>query len=91
MRDQWVMYEWLAIQETVPGTSGDGQFFGWATPAGGSTVLVNHWNNLNFNASSGDPNAFNIVKFIPYYGGGGGNAPSNQYLYVSRMRVSGHS
>lgn len=80
---KWSLFEYWAKQETTPGVSADGQFKAWV-----DGVLITFYNNINFNATSGNPNAFNITNIIPYYGGGGGAAPSNQYIFVGRWYVA---
>lgn len=81
----WHLCEWYAKQESNPGVSGDGIFKSWF-----DGTLINSWNNLNFNATSGNPNAFNITNVIPYYGGGGSAqpGPGSQYFFVGRWYVA---
>lgn len=81
--DQWTMMEYLAITETNPGVSFDGQFWGWV-----NGVLVNRTSNIRYNAPSGDSNGFNDITLIPYYGGGGSNAPGNEYWFLGRTQFA---
>lgn len=82
--DTWHYLEWYVQTESNPGVSFDGIFQGYF-----DGKLVNYWNNIRYNAPTGDSNGFNLVLFIPYYGGGGSNAPKDEYLVMGRMRVSG--
>jgi hypothetical protein len=80
----WHLCEWYAKQETNPGVSGNAIFKSWF-----DGTLINYWNNFNFNATSGNPNAFNVTNVIPYYGGGGSaNSGSTQYIFVGRWYVA---
>lgn len=81
--DQWTMWEYLCITETNPGVSTDGQFWSWI-----NGTLINKSLNIRYNAASGDSNGFNQVSLIPYYGGGGGNAPGNMYWYMGRTKFA---
>lgn len=83
----WVLCEWFFQQESPAGAN-NGIFQSWMTPSGGSSKLVNSWNNFSYNQSSGGVNAFNIFEFIPYYGGGGSSPTANEYICVSRMRLA---
>lgn len=90
MQGRWLILEWFAQQETTPGVSADGIFESWITVPGGASTVINHWDNLTFNGTSGDPNAFNAASFVPYYGGGGSTAPSpGQYIVLGRYYVAG--
>lgn len=81
--DGWHLNEWFIRTETTPGVSSDGIFKGWF-----DGTLINYWNNIKFNAASGDSNGFNLIQFDPYYGGGGGAAPADEYLLVGRFLVA---
>lgn len=82
---QWMNIEYLMITETTPGVSSDGVFMGWV-----NGTLVNSWNNIRYNAVSGDANAFNQFSVELYYGGGGSAAPSTQYLAIGRTLMAVH-
>lgn len=82
---KWLCIEWLCELESDPGVSSDGVFRAWF-----DGTLVNHFSNIRFNAP-GDPAGFDTASFTPYYGGGGGSAPSDQYLLVGRFLVAGDS
>lgn len=80
----WHCIEWFAQRETTNGVTADGIFQCWF-----DGTLINSFNNLNYNAVSGDPVGFDTVSFTPYYGGGGSAAPSDQYLLLGRFLVAG--
>lgn len=77
---QWHVVEWYAQMETVNGVSGNGIYKAWI-----DGTLIGYWNNINFSAASGDPSVFDTCYFAPYYGGGGGAAPSDQYICMGRF------
>lgn len=76
----WHCLEWFVQRETVPGVSANGIFQSWF-----DNVEINHWANINFNATTGDSNGFQGCSFEPFYGGGGSSAPSDQHLCVGRF------
>ncbi len=79
----WVCLEWYLQTESNPGVSSDGIFKGFF-----AGTLINYWNNIRFNAASGDSNGFNLYAFIPYWGGGGSAAAAQRYLCVGRMMAA---
>jgi hypothetical protein len=81
--DTWHCMEWLVEMESSLGSSGDGVFKSWI-----DGVLTNDFRNINF-CTSGDDNGFNGCSLEPYYGGGGGAAPSIQYICVGRFFCAG--
>lgn len=85
-RSAWHCIEQLAITETTPGVSSDGVFKSWF-----DGTLINSWANIRFNAASGDSNQFTEWLFEPLYGGGGGAAPSDTYIILSRTFGSSHT
>ncbi|HEY6925153.1 MAG TPA: hypothetical protein VI653_16880 [Steroidobacteraceae bacterium] len=82
--DGWHCLEWYVQTESNPGVSSDGIFAGYF-----DGTLVNYWNNIRYNAASGDSNGFNQIQLEPYYGGGGSAAPANEYLCLGRFLVAG--
>lgn len=85
--DGWHCLEWFMQTESNPGISSDGVFKGWF-----DGTLINFWNNIKYNGSvAQDGGAFNLWGLIPYYGGGGGNAPSDVYLLTGRTLVAVHA
>lgn len=76
---QWHCVEWYVQMETVNGTP-NGVYRCYI-----DGTLVGHWNNIHFSDVSGDPSVFDTCWFAPYYGGGGGSAPSDQYIGVGRF------
>lgn len=83
--NKWVCLEYFMQTESNPGVSSDGIFMGWV-----NGTLINSWNNIRYNAVSGDSNAFNQFSVELYYGGGGSAAPSTQYLCLGRTFMSAH-
>ena len=86
----WLMLEWLCIEETTPGVSGDGIFKSWVTNMStGVSVLANYWNNLNYYNSGATGGEFgNNFQLIPYWGGGGSNATANHYFCMGRTQLA---
>lgn len=81
--DSWHLCEWFVQRETTPGVSSDGIFKAWF-----DGVLINSWANIKYNAASGDANGFNVIQLNPYYGGGGVEAPANEYICLGHFLVA---
>lgn len=86
LQGTWACFEWEMTLETTPGVSADGVCKFWV-----NNSLRGSWANINYNAASGDPAGFDTVYFAPFYGGGGSNAPSIQYLCLGRFYAAGHA
>ncbi len=81
---EWHMLEFYHKAETTPGTSGDGVFQSWV-----DGVQINGWANLNYNISGWAGQMIGqSFQFIPYYGGGGSDAPANEYWCIGRTQVA---
>lgn len=81
-RNAWYCIEFYTEMETSTG-AGDGIFKTWF-----NGTLTNHFTNIGY-STTGDPTVFDTASFTPYYGGGGGNAPADEYLVVGRFLVAG--
>ncbi len=82
--NRWHMIEWYCKQETVAGVSNDAISKSYV-----DGKQINGWSGFNFNTSGYATPGFNISNFIPYYGGGGGNAPRNVYWLLGRILWAG--
>lgn len=84
LQGTWMCVEWEMTLETNPAVSSDGICKFWV-----NNQLRGHWTNIRYNGS-GDPAGFDTVSFTPYYGGGGSNAPSDQYICLGRFYAAGN-